>query len=129
MPEHLRRLAAARHDESLRRAMEAVRAMARAGDTVNFATVSRRAGVSSDFLYSVPELRSTIAQLRRPGPRQAVPVSTAALDTPSTSSAVRALSSQIKAERKAHREEVSALKAALESAYGEILRLKRRIRD
>lgn len=125
MSEHLIRAAKARHDETLRRATAALQQMAKEGEPVTFAAVARRAGVSTDFLYNAATLRSKITDLRTglSIPHTAEP----ATDGESSSSAIRALSSQLKAERRRHQEEVHSLQAALATAHGENLQLRRRL--
>lgn len=125
MSEHLIRAAKARHDDALRRATTALQEMATDGEPVTFVAVARRAGVSTDFLYSTATLRSTIKDLRTAPfvPRTVEPMT----DGHSASSAIRALSSQLKAERRRHHEEVHALQTALAAAHGENLQLRRRL--
>ena len=56
--------AARRHDETLRRALDALAALDADGLAVSFQAVARRAGVSRQWLYTQPELRARIEQLR-----------------------------------------------------------------
>ena len=56
--EPLAAAAVRRHDETLRRALDAD------GLAVSFQAVARRAGVSRQWLYAQPELRARIEQLR-----------------------------------------------------------------
>lgn len=125
MSEHLIRAAKARHDEAFRRATAALQQMAKIGEPVTFAAVARRAGVSTDFLYNTAALRSKITDLRTApfAPRTSEPVTYGE----SSSSAIRALSSQLKAERRHHQEEVHSLQSALATAHGENLQLRRRL--
>jgi hypothetical protein len=122
--EHLVRAAKARHDDVLKRATKALREMAKAGEPITFTSVARRAGVSTDFLYNTPSLRSRITELRgqRPAPS---PVT--AEDGSSSTTAIRALSTQLKEQRHRHREEVDTLQKALAVAHGENLELRRRL--
>ncbi|WP_156526232.1 MULTISPECIES: DUF6262 family protein [Mycobacteriaceae] len=126
MPDHLRDAARKRHDDAVIRADRAVSALARRGAPINFVQVAREAGVSTDFLYRQPELRRRIEQLRVPRSRPTG--SGGKADEPATtSSAVRALSAQIKQLRRKHRDEVTRLKDALAVAHGENLALRRRL--
>ncbi|MFE4599491.1 hypothetical protein ACFRKE_01375 [Kitasatospora indigofera] len=85
------------------------------------------AGVSTDFLYRHPEIRSLIERHRAKGGR--VPgVRQADAEAPSsTSAAVRALSARLSQQQRAHREEIARLRKALEVAHGENLELRRRL--
>ncbi|MDJ0362227.1 DUF6262 family protein [Rhodococcus sp. H29-C3] len=126
MSEHLIRAAKSRHDEALRCATAALQQMAEEGEPVTFAAVARRAGVSTDFLYNAADLRSKITDLRTAPLVQRTAEPTTDGES-SSSSAIRALSSQLKAERRRHQEEVHALQAALATAHGENLHLRRRL--
>lgn len=64
MSTHLVRAAKARHDDVMKRASAAVHDMATAGEPITFVSVARRAGVSTDFLYNAPTLRTRISELR-----------------------------------------------------------------
>lgn len=125
MSEQLIRAAKARHDDATRRATAALSDLAKAGESITFAAVARRAGVSTDFLYTTPTLRSKITELR--GTRPAADSSRSTADGESSTSAIRALSAQLKEERRRHREEVAALQAALAAVHGENLELRRRL--
>ncbi|MDP9444748.1 MAG: DUF6262 family protein [Actinomycetota bacterium] len=126
MTDHLVRAAKARHDHALQRASTALREMARAGDPITFVAVARKAGVSTDFLYNTPTLRSRITELR--GQRSASMSKPAVTpDASSSTAAIRALSTQLKDQRRRHREEVAALQSALAAAHGENLELRRRL--
>lgn len=125
MSEHLVRAAKARHDDVLRRATKALQQMAQSGEAITFVAVARRAGVSTDFLYANPTLRSKIADMRGPRPTPGSTQQTA--DTESTTSAIRALSAQLKEARRRHRTEVDTLEKALAAAHGENLKLRRRL--
>ncbi|RIR40563.1 Tn554-related, transposase C [Mycobacteroides abscessus subsp. abscessus] len=125
MPQHLRDAAHRRHEQSLRRAADALTALSAAGKPITFAAVAREAGISTDFLYRQPQLRQRIHELRSSTPSRlpsAVPQ-----DSGSTSGAVRALSVQIKELRRRHHEESAALRTALAVAQGENLALRRKL--
>jgi len=59
-------IAAAKHRHELTRAkaIQAIRELDRAGTPVTFATVAGRAGVSRSWLYTQPDIRDQIQQLR-----------------------------------------------------------------
>ena len=69
--EPLAAAAARRHDEPLRRALDALAALDADGLAVSFQAVARRAGVSRQWLYTQPELRARVEQLRDRQPRAA----------------------------------------------------------
>lgn len=125
MNEHLLQAAKQRHEDVMRRATEALQQMAKAGETITFTSVARRAGVSTDFLYNTPTLRSMITELRggQPAPTSSAPKG----NNPSSTSAIRALSTQLKEQRRRHRDEIEALQKALAAAHGENLKLRRRL--
>jgi len=56
-----------RHDDTRRRATDALRRLDAAGEPVNFATVARAAGISRAWLYRDDAVRAEIDRLRRPG--------------------------------------------------------------
>ena len=58
---HLRIAAQARHDQSVKRAHDAIRTLDRRGDPITFTTVAATAHVSRAWLYRQPELRALIA--------------------------------------------------------------------
>ncbi len=89
---------------------------------INFQAVACAANVSTDFLYNHAQLRRRIEQHRtaRRSPQQ-----TTETEDSGTSGAVRALTAQLKALRARHREEVMRLQAALATAHGENLELRR----
>lgn len=104
-------------------AEQAIRALVKRGEPITFQAVQREAGVSHAFLYNHPELRSRIEYLRarnRPTPASVPPPD-------SESSLVLALTSQIDRLKREHRQEVHALRAALEQAHGENLDLRREL--
>jgi len=125
LSEHLTRAARARHDDTMKRAGAALLEMAKAGEPITFAAVARRAGVSTDFLYGTPTLRSRITELRhQPFARSP---SQPPVDTAASTTAIRALSAQLKQQRRRHREEIQEVQRALAAAHGENLELRRRL--
>lgn len=126
LPKHLRQATRARTQEAEKRARTALAELAKAGKPISFTAVARQAGVSTDFLYRSPELRTQIERHRaKTGPVPAGPVN--APGDSSTSAAVRALSARLTRQEEAHREEVARLRQALEIAQGENLDLRRRL--
>jgi hypothetical protein len=55
-----------RHIDTRRRTVEALRRLDSNGEPINFAAVSKAAGVSRAFLYGQADLRAEIDNLRRP---------------------------------------------------------------
>ena len=103
---------------------QAIRALIKRGESVTFQAVGREAGVSHSFLYSHPELRSRIEHLRSQAqPRRIQPP--APPDTENT--LLLTLTTQINHLKKQHRQEMHALRAALEQAHGENLELRREL--
>lgn len=126
LPEHLRQATRARTEEAEKRARIALAELAKAGRPISFTAVARQAGVSTDFLYRSPELRTRIERHRaKSGPVPPAPADPPG--DPSTSAAVRALSARLTRQQEAHREEVARLRQSLEIAQGENLDLRRRL--
>ena len=75
LPEHLATAAQAKRAVALGRAEVALRDIARTGEPVSFQAVARHAGVSRQWLYKQPQLRSEIERLRtaRPAAKPALP--------------------------------------------------------
>ena len=77
-PAPLAAAAARRHQLTRARAIQALRELDRAGAAVTFAAVAAAAGISRSWLYTQPDIRDQIQQLRtsssrtarHPGPRQ-----------------------------------------------------------
>ncbi|MGW1847885.1 DUF6262 family protein [Streptomyces sp. NPDC001966] len=104
-------------------AEKAIRTLAKRGEPITFQAVQREAGVSHAFLYNHPDLRGRIERLRA----QARPVPAPAPAADERNTLVLALTSQITRLKKQHREEVQALRNALEQAHGENLDLRREL--
>jgi Ribonuclease G/E len=102
---------------------QAIRRLVKRGEPVTFQAVQREAGVSHAFLYGNPSLRDRIERLRA----QARPQPTPASDATSDNTIIQALTSQVTHLKKQHRDETSALRAALEQAHGENLQLRREL--
>jgi len=120
--------AARRRTEHAEQAVtQALRTARRSGNPVTITGLAAAAGVSPDFIYTHPRLRAqaeALRQARRPGPGTACEHSPADAGA-AASNLVRALQQQLAQQRRAHREEVSELKAALAAALGENLTLRR----
>ncbi|MFF3062746.1 DUF6262 family protein [Streptomyces sp. NPDC057909] len=104
-------------------AEKAIRNLVKRGESITFQAVQREANVSHAFLYNHPDLRGRIERLRAQA--RTVPAPAPPADEQST--LVLALTSQITRLKKQHREEVEALRDALEQAHGENLDLRREL--
>jgi hypothetical protein len=104
-------------------AERAIRALVKRGEPITFQAVSREAGVSHAFLYQNAELRRRIEHLRS----QARPTPAAKPDTNRNDTVVLALTAQIEQLKTRHRQQMQALRAALEQAHGENLELRREL--
>jgi len=125
-PDNLRRAAVAKSAAAQARAETGLRQMRRRGDPITFRGLAQTAGVSLDFLYTTPEIRSQVEQLR--ARQQATPTARAPAPGPDQpSSVIRTLTTQLTELKRRHRDEVDALKQALEAAHGENLELRRRL--
>jgi hypothetical protein len=127
--EILSQAARARSATKIAAAEAAIRALRKRGEPVTFQAVGREAAVSHTFLYDNAELRQRIEHLRRqhrPPARNPAPPDTEAAQT---STLVAALSAELARLRKSHRDEVTALRAALERAHGENLDLRRELQN
>lgn len=73
----LARAAQARHEQTLQRARTVLEAMADGDSLLTVAGLARRAGVSRSWLYTQPELRERIEQLRQHSRNETNPGATA----------------------------------------------------
>ena len=115
MPEltGLQAAAQRKRDATIQRATAALAELAEQGAQISFQSVARRAGVSRQWLYDQPALRTQIEQLReRPG--QGVPARERASDA-SLQQRLRGLLD----DSQALREQVRALTHELALAYGQ----------
>jgi hypothetical protein len=82
-PAPLAAAAARRHQLTRARAIQALRELDRAGSPVTFASVAGAAAISRSWLYTQPDIRDQIRELRTrsPGPASAIPASQRATDT------------------------------------------------
>ena len=115
--------AKARSDAKIAATERALRALVKRGEPITFQSVQREAGVSHAFLYTNPDLRSRIEYLRS----KAQPVAPTAPVPATETTLVQALTTQIARLKKQHRDQVQALRAALEQAHGENLELRREL--
>ena len=104
-------------------AEQAIRTLVKRGEPITFQAVQREAGVSHAFLYNHHDLRGRIERLR--ARTKSVPAPAPPADE--QSALVLALTSQITRLKKQHRQEVQALRDALEQAHGENLDLRREL--
>jgi len=86
----LAQVARARHEQTLQRAHAVLAAMVSDGDDVTVARLASKAGVSRSWLYSQPELRDQIEQLRH-NPSTVIPSGRAANSRASADSLRRRL--------------------------------------
>ena len=118
------RQAARRKSEAKTKAAEtAIRALVKRGEPITFQSVQRQAGVSHAFLYGNADLRARIERLRDQARPKPSPPDGAGRDN----TIIQALTSQITHLKKQHRDETTALRAALEQAHGESLELRREL--
>jgi Family of unknown function (DUF6262) len=115
--------AKAKSEKKTRDAEQAIRRMIKRGEPITFQAVQREASVSHAFLYNHPELRGRIEQLRNQGR----PVKPKEPQPDSESILVAALSRQITDLKTQHRQQIQALRDALEQAHGENLNLRREL--
>ncbi|MFE7751292.1 DUF6262 family protein [Streptomyces sp. NPDC057428] len=115
--------AKAKSQAKTKAAEQAIRALIKRGEPITFQAVQREANVSHAFLYKHPDLRGRIEHLRA----QARPIPAPATPGDERRTLVLALTSQITCLKKQHREEVQALRDALEQAHGENLDLRREL--
>lgn len=83
-PAPLAAAAARRHQLTRARAIQALRELDRAGSPVTFASVAGAGGISRSWLYTQPDIRDQIRELRStrsPGPASAIPASQRATNT------------------------------------------------
>lgn len=125
-PDNLRQAAARKSAAAQARADKGLREMIRCGQPITFRGLAQSANVSLDFLYRSTEIRRRVEQLRAQQqnhpPRSVVPP-----PDHSPSSVVRTLTVQLAELKQRHRDEVQALRQALEAAQSENLELRRRL--
>lgn len=104
------------------RAEQGLREMIRRGRPITFRGLAQTAEVSLDFLYRSTEIRRCVEQLRAQQ-RSHPPQPTTQPPDDSPSSVVRTLTAQLTELKRRHRDEVQALRQALEAAQSENLEL------
>jgi Family of unknown function (DUF6262) len=105
-----------RHEETLRRARSALTAMAKDGKPVTICDLVREARVSRSWIYTQPEQRDEIEQLRRNRPASSL------RPTPGTRASVESLRRRLELSHQVIaqlRKENSELRLALARAHGE----------
>jgi hypothetical protein len=125
-PENLRLAAARKSAAAKTRADQGLQEIIRLGQPVTFRALAQTAGVSLDFLYRTPEIRSRVEHLRAKQ-QTSPPAPTPRADPDQPSSVVATLTAQLTELKHRHRQEVASLKHALEAAHGENLELRRRL--
>ena len=125
-PDNLRQAAARKSAAAQARAEQGLREIIRRNEPITFRGLAQTAGVSPDFLYRCTPIRQRVQQLR--AQQQNTPPAAATPTRDETPrSVVRALTAQLTELKRRHRDEISALKQALEAAHGENLELRRRL--
>ena len=82
-PAPLAAAAARRHQLTRAKAIQALRELDRAGTPITFTAVAAAAGITRSWLYTQPDIRSQIQQLRSPAthrPAAAIPAAQRATD-------------------------------------------------
>jgi hypothetical protein len=125
-PDNLRQAAARKSAAAQARAEKGLREMIRRGQPITFRGLAQTADVSLDFLYRCTELRRHVEQLRSQQ-RSRPPRPAAQPPDDSPSSVLRTLTAQLAELKRRHRDEVQALRQALEAAQSENLELRRRL--
>jgi hypothetical protein len=123
---NLKAAAERRRQAAETRAEAGLQKLARSGQQITFRGVAKAAGVSLEFLYNHPQLRSRIEHLRAQQQTTAAPSQPAA-DPGPASQAIRTLTAELTASKARHRAEVEQLRQALAAAHGENLLLRRRL--
>jgi len=125
-PDNLRQAAARKSAAAQARAEQGLREIIRRNEPITFRGLAQTAGVSLDFLYRCTPIRQRVQQLR--AQQQNTPPAAATPTRDETpSSVVRTLTAQLTELKRRHRDEINALKQALEAAHGENLELRRRL--
>lgn len=114
--------AKAKSENKTRDAEQAIRRLVKRGEPITFQAVQREASVSHAFLYNHPELRKRIEHLRGARRKATTDQPADAADT-----LVITLTRQIAELKKQHRQQLQALRDALERAHGENLDLRREL--
>jgi len=124
-PDNLRQAAARKSAAAQARAEQGLREIIRRNEPITFRGLAQTAGVSLDFRYRCTPIRQRVQQLR--AQQQNTPPAAATPTRDETPSVVRTLTAQLTELKRRHRDEINALKQALEAAHGENLELRRRL--
>ena len=126
---NLKAAAARRHQAAETRAEAGLQKLTRSGQQITFRGVAKTAGVSLEFLYNHPQLRSRIEHLRAQQQTTAAPTRPAPDPGAASqaSSVIRTLTAELTDSKARHRAEVEKLRQALAAAHGENLLLRRRL--
>ncbi len=122
----LRQASADKRAGAVARAEAGIRTLVKNRQEINYRTVARTAGVSIDFLYSHPELRERINTLRaqqNPAPSPHTEQDAA------EGSVIHTLTEALRRERRDNRQRAHELEQRLAAAHGEILTLRRTLRE
>lgn len=124
-PENLRAAAQRKSQATIKRAETALRQMTKNGEQITFRGVARTAQCSIDFLYDNQSLRPRIEHLR--SQQQTQPAAPRADVETDNGNVIRALTAQLAELRRRHHHEIAELRAALATAHGENLELRRKL--
>ena len=126
---NLKAAAARRHQAAETRAEAGLQKLTRSGQQITFRGAAKAAGVSLEFLYNHPQLRSRIEHLRAQQQTTAPPARPAPDPGAASqaSSVIRTLTAELTDSKARHRAEVEQLRQALAAAHGENLLLRRRL--
>lgn len=108
--EHLRAAAQARHDATLRRAENTLRALARRGGPITVRGLATAAGVSRSWIYQQPRLRAEIDRLREHPPARGHRIPTQQ----------RASIDSLRQQLRAYRDELARLRAENQALTGQL---------
>jgi hypothetical protein len=114
--------AKAKSQNKTRDAEQAIRRLVKRSEPITFQAVQREARVSHAFLYNHPELRKRIEHLRGTRPK-----ASAEQPADADNTLVITLTRQIAELKNQHRQQLQALRDALERAHGENLDLRREL--
>lgn len=126
-PDNLRQAAARKSAAAQTRAEQGLREIIRRNEPITFRGLAQTAGVSLDFLYRCTPIRQRVQQLRAQQQNTPPPAAATPTRDETPSSVVRTLTAQLTELKRRHRDEINALKQALEAAHGENLELRRRL--
>jgi Family of unknown function (DUF6262) len=126
-PENLRAAAQRKRQAATLRAETALDELIASGEPITFRGLAKAGGVSIDFLYRSP-LRARVEQHRAQQQRTPPVLAEPEVEQPpSQSNVLRTLAAQLAELKRQHRAEIARLEAALATAQGENLELRRRL--